>query len=60
MPINWPWLVGFIPYSVKRQKTKNEQILTVKALFWRLTICWRKGQCLWEIYVPFIEENLRQ
>src|SRR5260370_42003474 len=28
------WLaVGLIPYSIKRQHTKNEQVLTVKALF---------------------------
>ncbi len=51
------WLaVGLIPYSIKRQHTKNEQVLTVKALFWRLTIRWREnGQCSWDVYIPFIE-----
>ena len=60
MDINWLWLaVGIVPYSIKRQQTKNEQVLTVKALFWRLTICWRKGQRSWDVYIPFIE-HLRQ
>lgn len=60
MDINLFWLVlGLIPFSIKRQHTKNEQVLTVKALFWRLTIRWRKGQCSWELSIPFIE-HLRQ
>ena len=60
MQINWFWLaVGLVPYSIKRHQTKEEQLLTVKALFWRLTIHWRKGQRSWEIYIPFIE-HLRQ
>lgn len=60
MDINWLWLaVGLIPYSIKRHQTKNEQLLTVKALFWRLTIRCKEGQCLWDLYIPFIE-HLRQ
>ena len=59
MEINWFWLaVGFIPYYIKRHQTKDEQLLTVKALFWRLTIRW-KEQCSWDLYIPFIE-HLRQ
>ena len=60
MDINWFWLaVGLIPYSIKRQLTKNEQMLTVKAPFWRLTIRWIEGQCSWDLSIPFIE-HLRQ
>jgi len=56
MDINWLWLVvGLIPYSIKRQYMKNEQMLTIKALFWRLTIHWKDGQCSWNLYIPFIE-----
>jgi hypothetical protein len=44
MDINWLWLiVGLIPYAIKRQHTKNEQVLTVKAFLWRLTIRWGNG-----------------
>ena len=60
MEINWLWLVvGLIPYAIKRQYTKNEQMLTAKAIFWRLTIHWRNGQCSWDLSIPFIE-HLRQ
>ncbi len=60
MEINWLWfVVGLIPYYIRRQNTKDEQILTVKALFWRLTIRWKEGQCSWELSIPFIE-HLRQ
>ena len=60
MDISWLWLVvGLIPYSIKRQHMRDEQMLTVKALFWRLTMRWRKGQCSWDVYIPFIE-HLRQ
>ncbi len=56
MQINWLWLgVGLIPYSIKRQQAKNEQILMIKALFWRLTIRWKEGQVSWDLYIPFIE-----
>jgi hypothetical protein len=56
MDINWLWIVvGLIPYSSKRQEMKNEHILIVKALFWRLTIHWKEGQCSWDLYIPFIE-----
>ena len=60
MDLNWLWLVvGLIPYSIKRQYTKNEQMLKVKALFWRLTIRCKEGQRSWDLYIPFIE-HLRQ
>jgi hypothetical protein len=56
MDINWLWLVvGLIPYSIKRHQTKDEQLVTVKAIFWRLTIRLRQGQCSWDLYIPFIE-----
>lgn len=60
MQINWLWLVvGLIPYSIKRQNTKDEQLLTIKALFWRITIHCKQGRCSWDLYIPFIE-HLRQ
>ena len=60
MQINWLWLaVGLVPYSSKRQLTKDEQILAMKALFWRLTIRWKKCHCSWSVSIPFIE-HLRQ
>ena len=56
MQIHWFWLVvGLLPYSIKRYQAKDEQILTVKALFWRLTIRWKKGERTWEISFPLIE-----
>jgi hypothetical protein len=56
MDINWVWIVvGLIPYSIKRHQTKDEQILTVKALIWRLTIRRKNERCLWDLYIPFIE-----
>ena len=58
MDINWFWLVvGLVPYSIKRHQTKGEQMLTVKALFWRLTIRWKEGRNLWDISIPFIEHS---
>jgi hypothetical protein len=60
MQINWLWLVaGILPYSIKRQNTKDEQLLTIKALFWGIMIRWRQGRCSWDLYIPFIE-HLRQ
>lgn len=60
MQINWIWLaVGLIPYAIKRQNTKNEQTLMVKAFFWRLMIRYKDGRCSWDVYIPFIE-HLRQ
>jgi hypothetical protein len=56
MQINWLWLViGLLPYSIKRYRAKNEQLLTVKALFWRLTIRQKKEQYSWEIAFPWLE-----
>jgi hypothetical protein len=55
MQINWLWLaVGLIPYSIKRQHTKYEQVLSMCALFWRLTICWRHGKCSWNLSLSLI------
>jgi hypothetical protein len=55
MEINWFWLVvGFIPYSIKRQHAKNVQMLSLNALFWRLTIRWRRGTCSWDLSIPLI------
>jgi hypothetical protein len=60
MQINWFLIVvGIVPYSIKRYETKDEQVLSTKALFWQLIIRWKKGQRLWELYIPFIE-HLRQ
>ena len=43
MQINWYWLlIGLIPYSIKRQKTKDKQIVRIRATFWHLTICWQQ------------------
>ena len=59
MQIYWFWLVGLVPYSIRRQQAKDLYVFTVKALFWRLTIRWKKSQCSWNLSVPFIE-HLRQ
>lgn len=60
MQINWLWLVvGFLPYSIKRQQTEKEQMFIVKALLWRLTVHRREKQCSWDLYIPLIE-HLRQ
>jgi hypothetical protein len=56
MQINWLWLaIGLIPYSIKRYQAKDEQILMIKAIFWRLTIRGKKEQYSWEISFPWIE-----
>lgn len=61
MQINWILIVGgIVPYSIKRYRTKDEQVLSVKALFWRLIIRWKKGQRSWEISIPFIEHLRRE
>ena len=55
MQINWLWLaVGLIPYSIKRQHGKDEQVLNMYALFWRLTIRWRHRKCSWDLSIPLI------
>lgn len=55
MQINWLWLVvGLIPYSIKRQHTKSEQILSMYALFWRITIRWQCEKRSWELSIPLI------
>jgi hypothetical protein len=60
MQINLSWLiVGLLPYYIKRDKTKDRQILTVKALFWLVTIHWEKEQYLWEVSIPLVK-SLRQ
>lgn len=60
MQINWFLIVvGIIPYSIKQYRTKDEQVLSVKALFWWLIIRWKNEQRSWELYIPFID-HLRQ
>jgi hypothetical protein len=55
MQINWLWLaVGLIPYSIKRHHTTDEQMLSMHALFWRLTIRWQHGACSWDLSIPLI------
>ena len=55
MQINWLWLiVGLIPYSIKRQHAKSVQLLSLHALFWRLTIRWQRGRCSWDLSIPLI------
>jgi hypothetical protein len=55
MQINWLWLVvGLIPYSIKRQHTKSVQMLSIRALFWRLTIHWEGEKCSWDVSIPLI------
>ena len=56
MQIHWLWLaVGLLPYSIKRYRAKDQQMLIVKALLWQLTIRWEKENYSWEIAVPWIE-----
>ncbi len=60
MQISWfVIVVGTFPYYIKRYQTKDEQVLSIKALFWRLIVRWKKERCSWELYIPFIE-HLRQ
>jgi len=60
MQINWFVIVaGIVPYSIKRCQIKDEQVLSMKALFWQLIIRRKKEQLSWEIYIPFIG-HLRQ
>jgi hypothetical protein len=55
MQINWIWLiVGFVPYSSKRQHTEDEQMLGIYALFWRLTVRWYRGKRCWSLSIPLI------
>jgi hypothetical protein len=55
MQINWLWLVvGLVPYSIKQQQMKDEHIVTVKALFWRLMIRWKNEKCSWNLSIPLI------
>ena len=60
MQVNWLWLaVGLIPYSIKRQHTKDEQVLDMHALFWRFTIRWHNSTCSWELSL-FLITHLKQ
>jgi hypothetical protein len=55
MQINWLWLVvGLIPYSIKRQHTKDEQVLGMHALCWRFTIRWYRDTCSWDLSLRLI------
>ena len=56
MQIHWLWLlVGLIPYTIQRQQEKNEHLVRIRALFWRLSIRSQKGQPSWELALPLIE-----
>ncbi len=51
----WLWLaIGLLPYSIKRQHTKAVQVLSIRAVFWRLTIRWQRGKCSWDLAIPLI------
>jgi len=55
MQINWFWFaIRLMPYLIKRQHTKDEQILSIRALFWRLTIRWHRKKCSWDLSIPLI------
>ena len=55
MEINWFWLVvGLVPYSIKRQHVKDVQMLSIHALFWRLTIRKRRGIRSWNLSIPLV------
>ncbi len=56
MQINWFWLiVGLVPYTIKRQEAKDEQIMTLKALFWQLIIHWGNGHRSWDLSVLLVK-----
>jgi hypothetical protein len=56
MQIHWLWfVVGLVPYSMKRQHTKNDQMLSVHAFFWKLCIRRKNGHWNWELSLPFIK-----
>lgn len=56
MQIHWLWLAGgLLPYSIKRQKKKNEQTVCIQALFWRLNMSWQEERCSWAISFPWIK-----
>jgi len=56
MQINWHWLVvGIIPYAIQWQQGKDEHLVLVRALFWRLNIRSQKGRRSWELALPLIE-----
>jgi hypothetical protein len=55
MQINWFWLaIGLVPYSIKQRHTKDEQVLGIYALFWRLTIRGDHGKRSWSLSIPLI------
>ena len=55
MHINWIWLaIGLVPYSIKRQHTKDEQVLNIHALFWQLAIREGHGKRAWNLSIPLI------
>jgi hypothetical protein len=56
MQINWYWLIAvLVPYSIKRRRKKNGQIVAIKAIFWQLTLRQKNGQSSWNVHIPFIE-----
>jgi hypothetical protein len=55
MQINWFWLtIGLIPYFINLQHTKDEQVLNIHALFWRLAIRRGHGKRSWSLSIPLI------
>lgn len=40
--------------SIKQQHTKAVQMLSIHAVFWRLTIRWQRGKCSWDVALPLI------
>jgi hypothetical protein len=55
MQINWLWYVGFIPYAIQWQRTKDEQWVRIQALYWHLVIRRRQGRSSWKWFLPLLE-----
>ncbi len=56
MHMIWFWVaISLLPYAIKRYQEKDEQMLSVRALFWQLTLRWQYRRCSWEVYIPLIE-----
>ena len=66
--LHWFWFVlGFVPYWVERKRIRHGWQLTVRALFWTLTITRRsfkrrrrrRTRTSWRFRLPIVEK-LRQ
>ncbi|HEU5383069.1 MAG TPA: hypothetical protein VFV38_47320 [Ktedonobacteraceae bacterium] len=60
MQINWLWFVGFIPYALQWQRTKDEQWVRIRALYWHVVIRWHQGHASWKCFVPLIEHGSQE